>query len=391
MVNDPRVIRDESGMILVSVLLILCLLMAVIVGSVTSVHNDYRMVHNLRGGTAALYLADSGVEWAKEQIGATTTLPLALTDRALNLSTGSFAAVFTGAAQPGPLTGQVVVRATGSAGNATQTVQARITKRYDLADAALVLRGEARSVNFVGSAFVFDGRDHEVASRLVLTQSKPGLGLSVGSAALFSQINSGLSEVQLDNVAGAQNGRSAIVRSPWLGADSLAQLANGVCSAPGTRTTVVPALTNLTLSGVTLGSRGVPEAHCFDGPVDSSSTVMASGTLSGAGLLVVRNAELVLSSNFSWEGVVLVTGRNVGVRIVGSDSKEIVGSLVVNETGSLLGSGPALVDVQGHLRLLYSRQAHEFAAMSVPNVVLQNAYSYLPYRLIQDYWRMVSL
>lgn len=383
-------VADESGMILVSVLLILSLLVAVAVGSISSVHNDYRMVNNLRGGTAALYLAESGVEWAKEQIGAATSLPLAVTDRVLSLSTGTFATVFSGSAQPTALTGQIVVRATGNAGSAAQTVEARITKHYDLADGAVVLRGEARSLNFIGSNFVFDGRDHELASRAVLTDNKPRLALTAGSNGLLAQLNGALSEVQVNNFVGQENGRNALGRSQWLAGDVIGQLVNGACSAPSAHTIVIPALTNLMLPAGAFGSRTAPEVRCFDGSVDSSSAVTVAAGISGAGLLIVRNAELVLSSHLSWEGVVIITGRNIGLRVVGADAKEITGALMINETGSLLGSGPGMLDIQGSFRVLFSRHGQELAATLFPNLYLQNAYSQLPYRLMQDYWRMVS-
>ena len=64
MKKTPRAVGDERGMILITVLLLIFMLTAVGLGSVFSVQNNYRVSVNLRGGMAALYLAESVIEWA---------------------------------------------------------------------------------------------------------------------------------------------------------------------------------------------------------------------------------------------------------------------------------------------------------------------------------------
>ena len=105
---------DQRGMILVTVLLIIFLLIAVGVGSVVSVQNSYRVSVNLRSGTSALYLAEAGVEWAKDQVGAATVLPPPLVNAGRRLSAGSFAVTVLNSTQVSPLTAQVNVRSTGA-------------------------------------------------------------------------------------------------------------------------------------------------------------------------------------------------------------------------------------------------------------------------------------
>lgn len=75
-------------MILLTSLLLLSLLLAVGLGSMVSVQNEFFITQNLRGGISALYLADAGIEWGKEQIGAMPGNPPVLVDSMQNFSSG---------------------------------------------------------------------------------------------------------------------------------------------------------------------------------------------------------------------------------------------------------------------------------------------------------------
>jgi hypothetical protein len=67
----------------------------------------------------------------------------------------------------------------------------------------------------------------------------------------------------------------------------------------------------------------------------------------------------------------------------------MLGAVMVNETGTP-GSGTAIFDVQGNLRLLFSRQALTRAASLVPATSLNSLYPTLPAYVSQDYWRSVN-
>lgn len=377
-------------MILVTVLLIVFLLIAVGVGSVVSVQNSYRMSVNLRGGTSALYLAEAGVEWVKDQVGAAAILPLPLVNAGRRLAAGGFVVTILNSTQVSPLTAQVNVRSIGTLSDSTQTVQAGISKSYDLADGALMLRGESRGVRFSGEMFLIDGRDRDPVTQAVVGGAKPRLGISVAGQALLAQLTDALSNAQVNNIVSAESGRAAVAPSGWIGSDAIARLADGVCGAPLAHVSFVAALSNLTLAERALGSRSAPEIYCFEGATGSGDSVVFNGNVNGAGILIVRNAELVLSGTFAWEGLVIVTGREVGVRVTEVANKDVVGSLVINETGNVLGSGPLMVDVQGNVRLLYSRRALDLAARLIPTSTLQSSYTNLPFTLSQDYWRLVT-
>jgi hypothetical protein len=119
--------------------------------------------------------------------------------------------------------------------------------------------------------------------------------------------------------------------------------------------------------------------------------VVTGENFSGAGILVVRDAELVASGVFRWDGLIVVTGNDVGFRVVGEENKEILGALMINEAGAAIGAGPAILDIQGAVRILHSRSALGAAASLVQTPTLANTYDWLPFYLKQDYWRSLNL
>jgi hypothetical protein len=151
----------------------------------------------------------------------------------------------------------------------------------------------------------------------------------------------------------------------------------------------VPANGILFLENQTWGSRSSPQLRCIDGLPDSGDSVQLGGNVTGAGILVIRNAEVLAQGSFHWEGWVIVTGNNVGFKATGTASKEILGSLLVNETGSP-ATGVSILDIQGALRLLFSRPALARAAELIPTSTLANAYQALPFSVTQNYWKAVT-
>jgi hypothetical protein len=111
--------------------------------------------------------------------------------------------------------------------------------------------------------------------------------------------------------------------------------------------------------------------------------------VTGTGLLVVKNAELLVSGSFRWEGLVIVTGSDVGFKVTGTDNKEMYGALIVNESGTV-APDIAILDIEGSIKALYSRLALARLATLIPASSLENKYGLLPHAIIQDYWRTVT-
>jgi hypothetical protein len=114
------------------------------------------------------------------------------------------------------------------------------------------------------------------------------------------------------------------------------------------------------------------------------------GNFSGVGILVVRNAELVVNGVFRWEGLIIVTGTGVGFRVVGEENKEVYGALMINETDSVAATTPTILALQGAIKIFYSRSALDRVVSLLPSQTLENVYASLPATITQDYWRSVN-
>jgi hypothetical protein len=163
----------------------------------------------------------------------------------------------------------------------------------------------------------------------------------------------------------------------------------GLCSSPGVSVTPIPGNGSLILENQAWGTPASPEVRCIEGLPTSGDGVALNGAFTGAGILIVKDADLILSGSLRWEGLIIITGSEVGFKVIGSDSKEVLGAVIVNESGSP-GSATAILDIQGHVRMLFSRQALGRAAGLVPTPILDKAYAALPSVISQQYWRTVS-
>ena len=97
---------------------------------------------------------------------------------------------------------------------------------------------------------------------------------------------------------------------------------------------------------INLGSPTSPQMIYFKGDYDPSSNFVGVGVdgsqpIQGYGLLVVEDADLDFfqTGKFRWDGIVMVTGRNVAVAFLGNSDTEIRGALIGNETNSGEASG----------------------------------------------------
>ncbi|MGH7926675.1 MAG: hypothetical protein ACREQV_02650, partial [Candidatus Binatia bacterium] len=308
-------------MILIVVLLLLSLLMAVGMGAVVSVQNDLRMTANLRSGTAAAYLADAGIEWGKEQIAAAATMPPTLSGATQGFPAGSYAVSFLSSNQTGPLSAKVVLRSLGRSNAAMQSVHAHVSKSYDLADGAVALRGIARSVNFTGASFSISGLDHDLITGAPLPASRPRAGITVAATTVLKQVGGALDTVQTQNISGNDGGGAVIATSDRISTNDAARFANDLCAAMNAVVLAVPSVGSMSVATQTWGNRASPQVHCVNGLPGSGDSVVFGANTGGAGILVVRDAELVLAGDFRWEGWVIVSGSDVGFRVTGTTNK----------------------------------------------------------------------
>lgn len=377
-------------MILFSSLALLTVLVVLGIAIRVMLSSDYRVLSNLRGSTEAFYLSVAGLEWAKNEFAAAVGFPPTPAEQSKNFGPGRFSVSFVSTSAAGPLSARVVVRSVGTIGPSAHVLQARLLKTYELADAALGLRGNAGPVRFGENPIVVSGLDHNPATGgpLPLAPSpRPALSLSTDAQkervldALGDPLRAGLFEAGADV--------PALSLSNYLPTSLITQLADGLCSSAGVIVTTIPDSGSLTVQDQTWGSPDAPQVRCVRGLPVSGDSLALSGGVTGAGILIVKDADLILAGGFRWEGLIILSGDQAGFRVMGSGNKEVYGAVLLNETG-LRGDDSYLLDIQGNLRLLFSRQALSRAANLVPAQLLSGAYSGLPSVLSQEYWRALN-
>jgi hypothetical protein len=388
MQSPGKTLRGSRGMVLMSCLTILAVMLAVGLGTRVMVKNDYQALANLRVGTEAFYYSAAGIEWSKNEVVRTTTFPPNPVNQTKTFAGGSFTVSFSSSAVSGPLAARIVVRSLGAAGTSSQTIQAQLKKNYDLADGALALRGSAAAVNLSGGGLFISGADHDPASSNILGAGKARSAVSLSDAALYDLVAGAFGNPPQTGLIDPAGSNPPIALSDYLSGSAIAQLASDLCATAGATVHALNGAATLVFDNQSWGSSGAPAIHCIEGNTGAGDSVSFS-TSTGTGILIVKNADLVLNGSFRWEGLVIVSGQEVGLKALGSSSKDVLGAVVLNETG-LPGSGTAIFDIQGNLRLLFSRQALNRAASLVPATSLNALYPTLPAYVSQDYWRSVN-
>ena len=388
MKTDSVESSHDRGMILMGALTILLVLMVVGVGIRTMLQNDYRMLANLRVATESFYISVAGIEWSKAEISRMTDFPPFPVNQTKNFSNGEFAASFLSSTAAGPLAAKILVRSVGSKGSSQHVLQAQLTKSYDLSDAALALRGNGSRINLGGGEIFISGADHHPSDGSVLSGSVSRSAVSTSDNALLERVLQALGEPPRPGVLDSGEGAEAITLSDFLSTAFVTQWAAELCASPTVTVHAMPGDGSLVIQNQTWGAEGAPQLHCIEGLSTPGDAVDLVG-FSGAGLIVIRDADLHLSGTFRWEGLVLVTGSEVGVKAMGSDPKVVFGAVVINESG-IPEVTHAIFDVDGYFRLLFSRKALNQTATLIPAVSLSSAYASLPSLISQDYWRTLT-
>jgi hypothetical protein len=380
-------IHGERGMVLFSCLAILSILLMVGIGSRVMLQNDYRVLTNLRGGTEAFYVSVAGLEWGKNELAQTATFPPAPANGTASFASGGFSVVFLPPTVAGSLSAKIVVSSVGTLGTSSHTIQAQLTKSYDLADGAIGLRGNGSQVILNGGALAVSGLDHDPVTGLPLAKAKARPAISAGDESLRALVD--LAAASLPPGSLESGGATPpVAASEYLPTSMVGQLANNLCALGGALVSTLPIGGALTIENQTWGSLSTPELRCIDGLPDSGDAVTLAGNMTGAGVLIVRNADLVLTGSLRWDGLIIITGNDVSLKVSGSSAKDVYGAVIVNEAGA--SSSKAIIDVQGSVRLLFSRQALTQAAQLIPSSLLSSVYTALPVQVSQDYWRTVT-
>ena len=382
-------LQNQRGMVLFSSLTILTVLLVMGIAVHVMLQNDYRVLANLRSGTEAFYISVAGLEWSKNEIARAATFPPSPVNQTRNFATGEFAVSFLSPIVVGPLTAKLVVHSVGTIGSSSHVVEAQLTKAYDLADAAIGVRGNASRINFSGNSFFISGVDHDPTTKKPVPGAQARPAISASDETLRGLVTEALGDSLQQGVLDAGSANPVVGTSNFLPKAVISQMAGGLCGSPGVSITSIPDEGSLVLENQAWGTQALPQLRCIEGLPTSGDRVTLNGNITGAGILIIKDADLIVSGSFHWEGLIIITGDEVGLKVIGSSSKEVFGAVIVNETGSP-GSSTAILDIQGNFRLLFSRQAFGRAASLIPKPILANTYTALPSVISQQYWRTVS-
>ena len=284
----------------------------------------------------------------------------------------------------------VIMRSTGTFNGATKTIEV-VVRRAALPPfpGAVNLPGVQTDTLVNDTTFDIDGRDYgcssgcDTASNWTTTSNALKYGIATQSG---TQTNKGISyETNVENAVSADSSKLADIKGknetnttgPYttglntiqallstdpesLTPTKMATYLDAVRNYSGTTIlqstqacpmqltgsgtpTNTPTLTNgcTGAAGVNqtldLGSRTNPKLVYFKGDIDTSSQftglTMNSG-IKGAGILIIEDGDLKQLGNFTWDGVVIVTGSYVGAGFRDGSTTLIRGAFVANESQS---------------------------------------------------------
>ena len=274
----------------------------------------------------------------------------------------------------------VIMRSIGAFNGATKTIEV-VVKRQPLPPfpGAVNIPGVQSDTFINKTSFTIDGRDYSCASNCD-TQSnwvlsggaaKYGISTNTGTQANIGRTfeanvesavtgsSSKLASITGRNQTGpgTTTGVNTIAPDTSLNPTILQQYLDAVKSFPGTTIlqstqacpmqlsgsgtpTNTPTLTNgcTGANGVNqtlnLGSRTDPRLVYFKGDTDPSSLftgLTLNSGIKGAGILIIEDGDVKNLGNFTWDGVVIVTGHYVGAGFMSGSSTTVHGALVSSE------------------------------------------------------------
>jgi Tfp pilus assembly protein PilX len=279
---------------------------------------------------------------------------------------------------------KVIIASTGTIGTTTRTITVVLSKTADLPiSGSLAFPGSQADVSLGASSIAIDGRDTKIADR-------PGAPTGSAAAVYGIVVNPSLpalvARLETTLAAGPQNdvrGRdetnpSATTRGPnTIRADgtlSSRAVTDFVDAAKSTADVTINAslgnVSSLSNIGSTCatdiesstcwGTDARPKIIYIRGALPDAGTRYTSlslaGTSTGTGILIVENSVVEISGSFRWSGPIIVTGRNVGIRLRGDGNQAVYGAAIVNELNPAAAANIES-DGAGKLDIVYSNEA----------------------------------
>lgn len=323
--------------------------------------------------------------------------------------------------------GFVILAATGTFNGASRTVTAVIQRGNLFINAALSLPGVQTDTYSnappCSGCYAIDGRDWKLTdtssptgtwpmkfgiATYAGTQTNTGLSYEANAEAGFDTsakrnyvqgknnsgtLTTGLNTIEEDtslNPTVVQSFLSNLAANPMtqiLNSTQACQYPSGGSSKPeglrmdATTTANVVTITNNCTSSsqinqsVNLGTSTSPAMVYVKGEYDPASNfiglaVNGSQQITGYGILVVEDADMSFfqSGQFTWNGIVIVSGRNVGAGFRGGSNTEIRGALIGNETNSSEAGGYfEFLNQSSTMKIRYGKEGIDLALRGLYN------------------------
>ena len=278
---------------------------------------------------------------------------------------------------------KVIVTSTGTIGTTTRTITVVVSKTVLPLNGALTFPGSQADVNVRASSFVIDGRDTRIADRPGVPTGAAaavyGVAVNAGLPALAARLETALTAGGQHDVRGRDEtdpsatarGANTVLADGALTSQAVIDFVHAAKSAADVTINATPG------NGFTLGNIGstcasdVESSTCWGttarpkivyirGALPDVGTrapsLSLSGASSGTGILIVENGIVEIGEDFRWNGPIVATGRNVGIRFRGDGSQLVYGAMIVNELNPAAAAGIEGGGA-GKPHILYSNEA----------------------------------
>jgi Tfp pilus assembly protein PilX len=381
-------LKNERGMILPITLMIMLLLttVAVAVGSLAT--SEPQIAKNLADAARARAVAEAGLEVAYLQVANaasfTSLISTANSSGVVALATnatlpgltaaqgGSYSVIIrndtktgdpqiTGVAAEASTTvdanNRLIMVATGTFGNAVRQIQVMVKKTpLPPIPGALNFPGNDADTYFQNDYFEVSGNDFKTDGTAGTCSSV--YGITTATATRETTVQNSLSSVQKDNVTGKKqvssgtaNGDNVIAPDSTLTQASIQSFVKDVTRSADI-SLFSPSPSGLSYSDIgstcstnwasdtCWGTAAKPKVVYIKGAADPSSLFTAltlNGNVTGYGILIVEDGDLKVLGNFTWNGLVMVTGQWVGLGLMGASNsydQYVYGAVISNETST---------------------------------------------------------
>jgi len=279
---------------------------------------------------------------------------------------------------------KVIVTSTGTIGTTTRTITVVISKTAGLPiNGALAFPGSQADVSLHASSVMIDGRDTKIGDRPGAPTGSAsavyGITVNPSLPALAARLETALADGARNDVRGKDKtnpsattrGANTIRADGALTSQAVTDFVDAAKSTADVTINASPgnasSLSNIGSTCATdlesstcWGTSARPKIVYIRGALPDVGTRYTSlslvGESSGTGVLIIENGIVEIGGSFRWNGPVIATGRNVGIRFQGDGNQVVHGAVIVNELNPVAVANIE-GDTVGKLHIVYSAEA----------------------------------